>query len=369
MSGKNGRTNAQVAENQEEKVIQKYSRYRKAIVIGTSHSPMLGKVMEHLNKYSQKYAPEETVFFEQMRAGKDFKNAEFLAHVGGSVRQAEVFIFAQPRYSEGFLHRDLWEIMQLARSARSGFASEVHLIIPSIPYARQDRITVDREFPSFRLLIDQFVEAGCTSITTFEIHNNATVGYLKWGMQDLPMINFMGKIVKDNIIDTYGYKSDDISFVTPDFGGAKALEKLSSFMYQKYGLDVNVVLIQKDHNPKTGEKTIKGIIGEPKRICIQVDDMIDSAGTAANAGIFLRENYDVIEDIFMVAAHPIFGRGVEENLKKAGFKQVFTSDSCFSSEISPVIENHTAVSMAKMVAGVMDNIHNMNSVTNFINKF
>jgi len=362
MSGQNGQTQ----EKTDQSTMNKYSPYRKAIIVGTENAPMLPDVMRHLNDYSEKYAPGKTVFFPLPSSGKNFKNAEFLAHMGGSVRQAEVFIFAQPRYTEGFLHRDIWEIGELARSARNGFAREVHLIIPSIPYSRQDRITLDREFPSFRLLIDQFMEAGCTSITTFEIHNNATVGYAKWGMQDLSMINFIGKIVKEKIIDQYGYDIADVSLVTPDFGGAKALENLSSHLYTKYGLDINIVLIQKDHDPKTGEKVIKGIVGQPTKICIQVDDMIDTARTAANASVYLKDNYPVVKERFMVAAHPVFGRGVDKNLARAGFKKTFTTDSCWSPNFSPEVDNHVIVPMGKMVAGVIDNIHNMNSVTQYM---
>ncbi len=338
----------------------KYIQHHKAIIFGTEHSPMLPEIMKHLKNYSQK----KKMFFLGKTVTKKFNNGEFLTHIDESVREAEVFIFAQPRFHRNLLHGDIFEILQLIRSAKVGKAYRVHIIIPTIPYSRQDRKTRDREFPSFRLLIDLINSAGVSSLTTFGIHNDATVGYAKWSMENISMTSFMAKIIKEKIIDKIG-NVDEISLGSADIGGAKFIEKLSQKMYESYHINLNSIIIEKHRNPQTGKTKIKGIIGEPKKTVIFVDDMIDTAGTAKNASLFVKKMG--VEKTYMVAIHPVFGAGVEKNLPKADFEKIITSNACVNETVS--FKNHKTVSMAKMVAGIIDNIHNKKSVSHYINTY
>ncbi len=342
---------------------KRYTPRHKAVVIGTQHSPMLDEFFEWLHYYSKKYTKEQ-VFFKGRVVKKIFKNGEFLFHMGESVREAEVFIFAQPRFKKEYLHGDIFEVLELIRSAKNGNAQRVHLIIPTIPYARQDRITRDREFPSFRLFTDMLKVAGIDTVTTFDIHNDATVGYMKWSMQNISMTSFIAKVVKENIIDVYG---ENVSLCSPDFGGAKSIEKLSQKIFNRYGINLNSIIIEKYRDAGTGKTKIKSVIGKPKKHVVLIDDMIDTGGTAGKASRFLRENHGV-EKTFMFATHPIFSSGVKENMERAQFEQIFTTNSCWF-EYLPKIENHTIISMAKMIAGVMDNIHNKKTVTGFVNEY
>ncbi len=364
MSEETAATQATQETTDQEKVTQRYSPTNKAIVVATQHAPMLPKLMHWLAHYSGKYTKTQ-VFFEGTPKSKVFKNGEFLAHMGESVRQAEVFVFAQPRYTDEYLHKDIFEVCQLLRSAKSGNASIVHLVIPSIPYTRQDRITLEREFPSFRLLIDLLGSAGADTITTFEIHNDATVGYAAYGMENLSTMNLVAKTIKEKILDVYG---NNVSLGSADVGNAKFVERLSEFIYNKYdGIELNSVIIEKKRNLKSGETTIKGLMGKPQETVILVDDMMDTGGTAKKGSLYLKECG--VKRTFMVATHPIFGKGAAKNIAEAGFEKIFTTDSCWSPDHPEKVENLELIPMAKMIAGVMDNIHNKKSVTNYVNGF
>src|SRR3990167_11031706 len=77
---------------------------------------------------------------------KEFKDGTFLVHHTESVRDRDVYIILQPRFgSKENLYFDLDECESLILALRQGEPSRVTVVMPCLPYARQDKASNHRE--------------------------------------------------------------------------------------------------------------------------------------------------------------------------------------------------------------------------------
>jgi ribose-phosphate pyrophosphokinase len=337
--------------------------YHHLIIISATSSPLLGGLEKDLLKL---YEGDREMFSVMQPAKKNFSNGEFLAHVSGSVRDADVYILSQPRNDESLLYRDIFELLSLIRSCRTGYAHKVNVLVPCMPHARQDRSTRDREFASFRLVCDMLKKAGVDSVTTFELHNDATVGYMEYELSNQSTLAFLAKRISRDIIR----QSDEVChLIAPDIGSAKYLERMRSELSKpRYGEhSLNYSTIQKDRDPSTGKTRILGV-SSPSDFslagshCVMVDDMIDTGGTAAQAARYLCDRYGVSK-VSLVATHGIFSVGCREKLLDGRFEQVCVTDSCPLPVHMHDFPGLQVWSLDGYLAGLVYNIHNGKSST------
>lgn len=337
--------------------------YHHLFIVSTMSSPLLpGLEIELLKRYKG----DQSFFTLMEPVHKDFSNGEFLAHVSGSVRDADVYILSQPRNEKDLLYRDIFELLSLARSCRTGQAHKVNVLVPCMPHARQDRSTREREFASFRLMCDILKTAGVDSVTTFELHNDATVGYMEYELSNQPTLAFLAKRISRDII---GQFDGQCHLIAPDTGSAKYIEKLRSELSKpKYGeYNLGYSIIQKDRDAKTGKTKVLGVssagnVSLKGTHCIMVDDMIDTGGTAAQASLHLYEHYGVSK-VSLVATHGIFSRGAKEKLLSGRFSQVCVTDSCPLPVHMRDFPELIIWSLDGYLAGLVYNIHNGKSST------
>lgn len=337
--------------------------YHHLFIISTMSSPLLSGLEKDLLK---RYSNNKNLFTVMEPVRKDFSNGEFLVHVSGSVRDADVYILSQPRNEKDLLYRDLFELLSLIRSCRTGQAHKVNVLIPCMPHARQDRSTREREFASFRLVCDMLKTAGVDSVTTFELHNDATVGYMEYELSNQPTLAFLAKRISRDIIDPF---DGQCHLIAPDIGSAKYIEKMRSELANpRYGgHNLSYSTIQKDRDTKTGKTKVLGV-SSPTDVsltgmhCIMVDDMIDTGGTAAQASLHLYERYGVSK-VSLVATHGIFSMGAKEKLLSGRFSQVCVTDSCPLPVHMQDFPELTIWPLDGYLAGLVYNIHNGKSST------
>lgn len=345
--------------------------YHQLIIIGAQSAPLLPYLKEALAGRFKKEGQPEDGFTIMNPHRKSFSNGEFLNHVSGSVRDADVYILAQPRNVEHLIHSDIFETLQLIRSSRFGQAYRVNLLMPSMPYARQDRATRDREFPSFRLFCDQLEAAGVDTVTTFEVHNDATVGYMDGKLSSYSTLSWMARKIERQLINQFDGRCH---LIAPDTGSAKNIEKLRALLgTERYGgQDISYSIVQKDRDTKTNKTKIIGV-STPSGMdlagtcCIMVDDMVDTGGTAAQAAELLYDKYGVREVVF-VATHGIFSEGACAKLASGRFKKVCVTDSCPLPDEMQGLPGLTVWSVREMMAGLVYNIHNGKSNVEFVTR-
>ncbi len=341
--------------------------YHRPVIVSTRSAPLLSGLEVDLQRRFEKDGIHDA-FVVMEPVIKDFSNGETLVHISRSVRDADVYILAQPRNEKHIIHSDIWEAKMLVRSCLVGQAHKVNLLLPCMPYARQDRSTRDREFPSFVLACEELVNAGVDTVTTFELHNDATVGYMRKQLSNHSTLNWMAKRISERLISDF---SGQCHLIAPDTGSAKYIEKLrTELSNERHGhTNLSYSIVQKDRDPQTGKTSVIGV-STPAGVdlkgtrCIMVDDMIDTGGTAAQASRYLYERYGVAE-VILVATHGIFSEGAAHKLGAGNFKKVCVTDTCPLPAHMNDFPGLTVWSVDKFLGGLVYNIHNGKSNVEF----
>lgn len=356
-NGKNGEVVA-VAKTKKKGRRGNHVNSHQMILIGTSSCP----IMEDLKKSLVQIFHRNNELIEpqfQAITRKDFSNGEFHSHVSESVRDADVYVVAQPRNEQHIIDSDMAELRQVIRSCREGQASKVNVIIPSLPYARQDRASREREFPALRLVIDELVVAGLDTLTVFEIHNSATTGYMV-GMEACSTLNFIVKKVKKYLI---GDDHENFCLIAPDIGSAKFIDSVRQKFLDE-GIDLPTTIIQKHRDPQTGETRITGVAGGHRNKGIMIDDMIDTGGTAAKASLYLKGRG--MQEVHLVGTHGIFSKGAAEKLASGGFTSISVTDTCPIPDEVRRLPGFRIWTISNFLAGIIDNMHNGKSNTEYL---
>ncbi len=148
--------------------------------------------------------------------------------------------------------------------------------------------------------------------------------------------------------------ADNLVAVSPDAGGAKTAERYSQL------LGCDIAIIHKQRLPgKRGAAEAKYLIGDVKdKVCVVVDDMIDTAGTICAAADLLKEHGARI--IYASATHPILSDPAMERIEKSAFEKIIVTDTLPLTARSVKLE---VVSVAPLLAQAMNAVHASNSVS------
>ena len=145
-------------------------------------------------------------------------------------------------------------------------AKTINLVIPYYGYSRQDRKARSRQPISAKLVADLLQTAGADRIICMDIHAAQIQGFF-----DIPVDNFMGlPILSNYIMDKH---LEDVVVVSPDHGGVTRARELAKV------LDTTIAIIDK-RRPEPNKMEVMNIIGNVEgKICVMIDDMVDTAGT------------------------------------------------------------------------------------------
>jgi len=288
---------------------------------------------------------------------KDFSNGEYLAHHNESIRDCDVYLFMQPNFGDKFkLSFDLDLLETMVLSLNQGTPNRITVIIPCLPYARQDRPSNYREPVLVQKIPMRLQVAGADRIVTLRLHNpssyNAHTSTIR--IENIDTKNLMVKHIKSKDFDLSKFK-----IVSPDLGAAPECRRIA----EKLGIPNGIVIINKYHDPKkTNDVEVMEVIGDPEGYhCIMFDDMIDTCGTAKKSFFALKNRG--AKNIYFSAVHGILSGKAIENLEEAGFTEIWLTDTCDFTGKKELIKKLEIVPAAKLIARVISNLHNGESIT------
>jgi ribose-phosphate pyrophosphokinase len=288
---------------------------------------------------------------------KVFQNGEFIVHHTESVRDRDIYIILQPRFgSKEELSFDIDECESMVFALRQGEPARITVVMPSLPYARQDKPSNHREPVLVQKVPMRLQMAGANRVVVLRLHNPSS--YNAHPMT-IPVVDVN---VNDLLIEHIQSKKFDLKtfkIVAPDLGAAPSCRKLA----QQLGIPENIIIINKFRDPKKANQAeMMEVIGDAKGYnCIIPDDMADTCGTAVKALRALKDNG--AEDVYFTATHAILSGDAVKNLNGAPFKGIWFSDSCLREEDRKNIKNLEVIPTGKLLAMIIDNLHNGASVT------
>jgi ribose-phosphate pyrophosphokinase len=188
--------------------------------------------------------------------------------------------------------------------------------MPFYGYARQDKKHRGREPISARLIADLFATAGADRLIAVDLHTAQIQGFF-----DGPVDHLMAlPILADYVREKYG--EQDLAIVSPDAGRIKVAEQWSSRLG---GAPLAFIHKMRDIT-RPNESVADRVVGQVEgRVCVLVDDMIDSGGTVCQAADALMDGGAA--GVIIVATHAILSGPAVDRLKNSPAREVIVTNT------------------------------------------
>lgn len=277
---------------------------------------------------------------------KRFSDMEVFVEIMENVRGEDCF-FIQ---STSFPANDhLMELLIAIDALKRGSARRITAVIPYFGYARQDRKTGSRTPISAKLVADLITAAGAHRVLTMELHAGQIQGFF-----NIPVDNLAaGPVFVPQILDKFD--GEQICIVSPDVGGVVRARSLAK------RLDASLAIIDK-RREKAGVSEVMHVIGEVSgKICILVDDIVDSGGTLCNAAVALKENG--AKDVYSYVVHGVLSGGAVTRIADSPMKQLVITDTIEATEAVRLSDSIEQLSVAPLIGEAMRRINEERSIS------
>jgi ribose-phosphate pyrophosphokinase len=275
-----------------------------------------------------------------------FADMEVFVEIQENVRGEDIFVIQSTSYPA---NDNLMELLIIIDALRRASARRITAVIPYFGYARQDRKMGSRTPISAKLVANLITGAGAHRVLTVDLHAGQIQGFF-----DIPTDNLYAQpvMVKD-IQDYMGGRN--LMVVSPDVGGVIRARGLA----KRLGADLAIVDKRRE---RAGESEVMNIIGDVSgRVCLLVDDIVDSGGTICNAAdALLREG---AEGVYAYATHGVLTGGAVARIQASKLKSMVITDSIAATDEVRKCANIRRISIAPLLGEAMRRINNEESVS------
>src|SRR4029078_12435678 len=215
-----------------------------------------------------------------------FADGEISVRIDENVRGNDVFI-VQPTNPPA---ENIMELLLLIDAARRASAARITCVMPYYGYARQDRKDQPRVPIGAKMIANMSVPAGANRVVGIDFHQHQLQGFF-----DIPVDHLYAAPV---FVSHYRKKNlHDVVIVAPDVGSAKMARGFAK------RLNGSLAIIDK-RRPRPNQSEVVNVVGEVEGSdCILTDDMIDTAGTVAEASRALKQLG--AKDVYVCATHAL----------------------------------------------------------------
>jgi ribose-phosphate pyrophosphokinase len=243
----------------------------------------------------------------------EFANSEIYVRFQDSVRGSDAFVIQSHTAS---VNEWIMEHLIMVDALKRASAKRITVVMPFYGYARQDKKHRGREPISARLMADLFKTAGADRLIAVDLHTDQIQGFF-----DGPVDHLMAlPVLTDYVRQKYG--DQQLAIVSPDAGRIKVAERWSARLG---GAPLAFIHKTRDID-RPNESVANRVVGEVEgRICILVDDMIDTGGTIVKAADALMN--DGAAGVVIAATHPILSDPAVDRLKNCPAAEVIVTNT------------------------------------------
>lgn len=277
-----------------------------------------------------------------------FNDGEIFVEVYENVRGEDMYIL-QPTSNPA--NDNLMELLIIADALRRSSAARITAVIPYFGYARQDRRSKARTPITAKLVANMMVEAGIERILTLDLHATQIQGFF-----DIPVDNlYASPVFALDVMHHFKGNMDDVMVVSPDVGGVARARDLA----QRINAPLSIV---DKRRGKPGEVAEMTVIGDVKdRVCLIVDDIVDTAGTLCKAAEVLMENG--AKEVHSYITHGVLSGPAVDRISKSVMKNLVVTDTIQATDAIRNCPNIRIVPTAPMFAQAILNTWNGTSVS------
>jgi ribose-phosphate pyrophosphokinase len=279
----------------------------------------------------------------------EFANGEIYSRLGENVRGADVFVIQTHGATEEMSVNDaIMEQLIIIDAARRASAKRITAVIPNYGYARQDRKAENREPITAKLVANMFAAVGTNRLMSVDLHSGQIQGFFDGPVDHLTAMPVIVDYIRTHL-------PDDMVVVSPDAGRVKVAERYTNVL----NADLAIVHKRRVKGQKNTVEAIE-IVGEVEgRVCVIIDDMIDTGGTLCAAAEQLKARG--AEEIYALATHGVLSDPAIDRFKNSVISKVVVTNTLpLPSEKQ--IDKIEQLSIAKVLAEAIDAVFEDNSV-------
>jgi ribose-phosphate pyrophosphokinase len=236
-----------------------------------------------------------------------FSDGEISVNINETVRGTDVFVVQS---TNAPVNDNLMELLIMIDAFKRASAGRITAVIPYYGYARQDRKAKARDPITAKLVADLVTAAGADRVLTMDLHAAQIQGYF-----NIPLDHLLGAPILAKYYVEKGFKDrDDVVVVSPDLGSVTRARKFADKLHAP------IAIIDK-RRPKANVSEIMNVIGDVQdKVVILVDDMIDTAGTIANAANVLKDMG--AKEVYACCTHSVLSGPAIEKLNNCAIKEL-----------------------------------------------
>jgi len=269
-----------------------------------------------------------------------FSDGEISVEVLDNIRGRDVFIVQStcPPVND-----HLMELILLADACRRASAQRITAVIPYFGYSRQDRRSRAIRTPISAKAVAQMIGAsGIDHLVTVDLHADQIQGFFSISVDNV----YASPVL---LADAWKRLEQDVVVVSPDVGGVVRARALAR------RLDNTDLAIIDKRRPKPNVAEAMNIIGEVRgKVCVLIDDMIDTAGTLCQAAGTLLEEGAL--EVVAYITHPVLSGKALERIAKSDLAELVVTDTIPLSDEAAACEKIRQLSVAELLAETMRRI-------------
>jgi ribose-phosphate pyrophosphokinase len=231
----------------------------------------------------------------------------------------EVFLIQSMYPDQDRRFFELLEALDILRQHKN-----INILLTYMAYARQDKIFLEGEPISARIVIESLLKDNVRNIFVVEPHSNMILSYNK--IRVIDGVSIFSDIIKREI------ETEKIIIISPDQGGVERARRLAT----KLGVDMISFIKYRDRH--TGEIRIE-MPADLHKISgmntVIVDDILSTGGTIAESAEILRR-YKA-EKVIVVCTHCLFVSNALDKVRSSGVDKIYCANTVKKKINDPLI--------------------------------
>ncbi|MEE9841141.1 ribose-phosphate diphosphokinase [Listeria seeligeri] len=274
-----------------------------------------------------------------------FSDGEIQINIEESIRGCHVYVIQS---TSNPVNQNLMELLIMIDALKRASAATINIVMPYYGYARQDRKARSREPITAKLVANLIETAGATRMITLDMHAPQIQSFFDIPIDHLNAVRLLS--------DYFGERhlGDDLVVVSPDHGGVTRARKMAD------RLKAPIAIIDK-RRPRPNVAEVMNIVGNVEgKVCIIIDDIIDTAGTITLAAKALREAGAT--KVYACCSHPVLSGPAMKRIEESPIEKLVVTNSIALPE-DKWIDKMEQLSVAPLLGEAIVRVHENASVS------
>ncbi|AHI54785.1 ribose-phosphate diphosphokinase [Listeria ivanovii] len=274
-----------------------------------------------------------------------FSDGEIQINIEESIRGCHVYVIQS---TSNPVNQNLMELLIMIDALKRASAATINIVMPYYGYARQDRKARSREPITAKLVANLIETAGATRMITLDMHAPQIQGFFDIPIDHLNAVRLLSNYFGER------HLGDDLVVVSPDHGGVTRARKMAD------RLKAPIAIIDK-RRPRPNVAEVMNIVGNVEgKVCIIIDDIIDTAGTITLAAKALREAGAT--KVYACCSHPVLSGPAMKRIEESPIEKLVVTNSIALPE-DKWIDKMEQLSVAPLLGEAIVRVHENASVS------